>query len=88
MAGAFFCVQWMKRSLPPSPAADEPDEPPSREAVVSEDTKTYDRGRPCEGETCPTDGDGPVQLPPSYSRSRSSQITRRPTLRLLLTARR
>jgi hypothetical protein len=38
----------MKRSLPPSPAADEPDEPdepPPREAVVSEDTNTYDRGR-------------------------------------------
>ena len=38
-------VAVMKRSLPPSPAADEPDEPPPREAVVSEDTKTYDRGR-------------------------------------------
>jgi hypothetical protein len=35
----------MMRSMPPSPAADEPDEPPAREAVVSEDTKTYDRGR-------------------------------------------
>jgi hypothetical protein len=35
----------MKRSLPLSPAADEPDEPPPREAVVSEDTKQYDRGR-------------------------------------------
>jgi hypothetical protein len=31
--------------LPLSPAADEPDEPPPREAVVSEDTKQYDRGR-------------------------------------------
>jgi hypothetical protein len=36
---------YMKKSMPPSPVADEPDEPPPRCAVVSEDTKTFDRGR-------------------------------------------
>jgi hypothetical protein len=34
-----FHYKPMMRSMPPSPAADEPDEPPPREAVVSEHTK-------------------------------------------------
>jgi hypothetical protein len=45
LASAVLAGFIMMRSMPLSPVADEPDEPPPREAVVSGDTKTYDRGR-------------------------------------------
>eukprot|EP01047_Picozoa_sp_COSAG01_P077204 COSAG01_NODE_13821_length_1530_cov_2.250874_1_plen_106_part_00 len=41
----------LKRSMVSSPAGDWPDEPPPRAAVVSEDTKTFDRGRRKGGNT-------------------------------------